>query len=215
MITVALIEDQTIVREGLENLLLLTEDIRVVTQADNGVDALVQLESCRPDIVLLDVRMPQMSGLEVLRVLATKTDAPPVIVLTTFDDDDVVLEAFRLGACGFLMKDVSLTRLTDAIRRVVRGEKLFGAAITERLLRTLQSGSSKPKPLPFHERLTEREIEILHLLIRGFSNGEIAFALHVAEGTVKNHMSNILEKLGVRDRTRAALKAIELGYLKP
>ncbi|WP_263408977.1 response regulator [Terriglobus tenax] len=213
MIRVGLIEDQTIVREGLENLLLLTEDIRVVAQADNGFDAISVLRQHQPDVVLLDMRMPKMDGIDVLRHLEAQGPSMPVIVLTTFDDDEIVLEAFHLGAKGFLLKDVSLVRLADAIRSVARGEKFFGAALTERLLRALQSRKSTASR-PKQDRLTDREIEILQLLMGGFSNSEIAFALRVAEGTVKNHVSNILEKLCVRDRTRAVLKAFELGYLK-
>lgn len=213
IIRVCLVEDQTLVREGLESLLHLTNDIRVVAHASDGEEARVTIAACKPDVVLLDVRMPRMTGIELLRAVHHESAFPPTILLTTFDDDAAVLEGLQLGAKGFLLKDVTLATLTDAIRTVVGGGTLVCPALTERLLRTLGRVS-----LPvYHEHavsaLTERETEVLRLMTGGFSNREIATALHLTEGTVKNYVSNVLGKLGVRDRTRAVLRAIKHGYL--
>jgi DNA-binding NarL/FixJ family response regulator len=216
VIRVCLVEDQTLVREGLESLLHLTQDIRVVAHASDGLAALEIVESAKPDVILLDLRMPRMDGLGFLRKLSEAGEMRPTVVLTTFDDDLSVLEGLRLGAKGYLLKDVSFAKLTEAVRTVGAGGTLISPAVTERLLRGLRtSWSSMPKAAWEREsdKLTVREIEILRLMAGGFSNGEIASALKVAEGTVKNHVSNILGKLGVRDRIRAVLKAIEMGFV--
>jgi DNA-binding NarL/FixJ family response regulator len=213
VIRVCLIEDQNLVREGLESLIHLTPDIRVIALARDGSEALEIVEKSHPDVLLLDLRMPGMDGLAFLKQLKEKhSSPPPAIILTTFDDDASVLEGLRLGAKGYLLKDVSFSKLTDAIRTVATGGTLISPVISERLLRGFQAlppsrGDQRT------EGLTEREIEILRLMTGGFSNREIASALSIVEGTVKNHVSNILGKLGVRDRIRAVLKAIELGYV--
>jgi DNA-binding NarL/FixJ family response regulator len=212
MIRVCLIEDQTLVREGLVSLLELIEDIEVVGTATSGQEAIEMLPHVKPDVALLDIRMPNGSGLDVLRDLAKTENPVPVIVLTTFDEDDVFLEACRLGAKGYLLKDVSLQALTSAIRAVVQGSTLFSPSITTRLLKALQ-GSTQKNDTRSQESLTDREIETLRLMTGGYSNAEIAFALRIAEGTVKNHVSSILSKLNVRDRVRAVLRGIELGYI--
>lgn len=213
MIRVLIVEDQTLVREGLERLLNLTDDIAVVERAFDGQEALEKLRESSPDVVLLDVRMPKMSGIEFLRSLNEAGNPTPTILLTTFDDDAALLNGIRLGAKGYLLKDVSLATLTDAIRLVAQGGTMISPIVTERLLRGF-----KEAPLPTsqncaEERLTQRETEIMRLMTGGYSNREIASALELAEGTVKNHVSNILGKLGVRDRTRAVLRAIEKGYV--
>ena len=215
MIRVLLVEDQTLVREGLDRLLSLTDDITVVDRAVDGEDALVKLRLSSPDVMLLDVRMPKMSGLDVLRSLQGSDDATPTILLTTFDDDVALLEGIRLGARGYLLKDVSLARLTEAIRLVAHGGTMISPVVTERLLRGLQAA-----PLTAIRQddqdgtaLTPRETVVLRLMTGGYSNREIASALDLSDGTVKNHVSSILSKLGVRDRTRAVLKAIERGYV--
>jgi DNA-binding NarL/FixJ family response regulator len=213
VIRVCLIEDQNLVREGLESLIHLTPDIRVIATAADGRQALEVVEKLAPDLLLLDLRMPCMDGLDFLRHLNAQYPAPPpAIILTTFDDDASVLEGLRLGAKGYLLKDVSFSRLTEAIRTVAGGGTLVSPAVTERLLRGFQALPASAGGW-MAEGLTEREIEILRLMTGGFSNREIASALSVVEGTVKNHVSNILGKLGVRDRVRAVLKAIELGYV--
>jgi DNA-binding NarL/FixJ family response regulator len=214
LIHIYLVEDQNLVREGLESLLRLTDDIRVTGHASDGEEALLMIGRKLPDVLLLDLRMPLMDGLTLLRRLASKPNqsVPPAIILTTFDDDISILEALRLGAKGYLLKDVSFARLTEAIRIVASGGTLINPIVTERLIRGLQNSRSAI-PDSTVEVLTERETEVLRLMTTGFSNGEIASALHLAEGTVKNHVSNVLGKLGVRDRVRAVLKAIESGFV--
>ncbi len=214
MITVVLVDDQTLLRQGVKGLLDLTDDIRVVGEASDGDEALAVVRSQRPDVVLLDVRMPKRTGVEVLEALQlARSLRPPTILLTTFDDDAALLEGMRAGARGFLLKDVSFERLTDAIRRVARGESLIRPAVSERVLRGVERLGLPFESLDVPDRLTRREVEVLALIAGGFSNREIADALETSEGTVKNHASSILSKLGVRDRTRAVLKALDLGYL--
>jgi DNA-binding NarL/FixJ family response regulator len=211
VIRVALADDQTLVRQGVRRLLELADDLEVIGEAADGDEALVLLREERPDVALLDVRMPKRTGLDVLRELGAA--APPTILLTTFDEDAVVLEAVRLGARGFLLKDVSLEQLTEAVRAVARGESLIRPAVTERVLRGLQSAPRAFDSLERPDALTPRELEVLRLMAGGYSNREIAEALGTAEGTVKNQASAVLSKLGVRDRTRAVLKALELGWI--
>lgn len=213
MIRVLLVEDQTLVREGIERLLSLTDDISVVERAADGEEGLEKLRKSSPDVVLLDVRMPKMTGIEFLRSLREADDVTPTILLTTFDDDSALLNGIRLGAKGYLLKDVSLAKLTEAIRLVANGGTMISPVVTERLLRGLKNAQLPASPDYGEDRLTLRETEILRLMTGGYSNREIASALQLSEGTVKNHVSNILGKLGVRDRTRAVLKAIEKGYI--
>jgi DNA-binding NarL/FixJ family response regulator len=213
MIRVLLAEDQALVRQALETLLNLSPDIRVIAHATDGEETLLRLRECSPEVLLLDVRMPKMSGIDVLRELKQRSGAPPVILLTTFDDDAALLDGIRLGARGYLLKDVSLQKLTDAIRQVAAGGTLISPVVTERLLQGLQHAPLPPADGYAAEDLTGREAEILRLMTGGYSNREIARALHLSEGTVKNHVSSILSKLGVRDRTRAVLKGIERGLV--
>lgn len=213
MIRVVLADDQTLVRGGIRALLGLAGDVAVVGEASDGEEALSVIARERPDVVLLDVRMPKKSGLDVLRELQATPSPPPAILLTTFDDDEVLLEAMKAGARGYLLKDVSLEVLTEAIRRVSHGGTLLRPAVTERALRGLEHVRRDFDALSPPDPLTRREAEVLRLMAGGYSNREIADALGTAEGTVKNHASSILSKLGVRDRTRAVLKALELGYI--
>jgi DNA-binding NarL/FixJ family response regulator len=213
VIRIVLVDDQTLVRQGIRSLLELAGDITIVGEAGDGDEALGAIAREKPDVVLLDVRMPKKNGLDVLRELKTKDAVPPVILLTTFDDDETFLAAVRAGAKGYLLKDVSLEQLTDAIRAVAAGGTVIRPAMTERILRGLEHMPRDFDALSPPDPLTKREIEILRLMAGGYSNREIADALGTAEGTVKNHASSILSKLGVRDRTRAVLKAIELGYI--
>jgi DNA-binding NarL/FixJ family response regulator len=212
MIRVCVVEDQTLVRKGLMRLLSLVEDIEVVGEAGDGDEARDVIRKTLPDVVLLDVRMPRAGGLDLLEYLQKQSSSPACILLTTFDDDDAVLRGIRLGARGYLLKDVTLERLTDAIHRVSAGETLFNPALTVRLIRELNPSSQRTELNP-EETLTDRESAILRLMTGGYSNREIAEALEISEGTVKNHVSNILAKLGVHDRTRAVLKAIQHGIL--
>jgi DNA-binding NarL/FixJ family response regulator len=213
-IRVCLIDDQTLVRQGIRSLLELTEDIEVVAEAADGREGLAAIEASTPDVVLLDLRMPHLDGLGVLRALQGRGEAPPVLILTTFDDDELVLAGLRLGARGYLLKDVSLDQLVSAVRALVEGRTLLQPAVTERLLRSLQQREVPRKDaLAYAEALTERETEVIRLMAGGYSNKEIARALGLSEGTVKNHVSTILSKFGVRDRTRAVLKALEQGVV--
>lgn len=213
MIRVCIVEDQTLVREGLRSLLSMIDDVQVVAEAENGEAAMQMISDTHPDVVLLDVRMPGKSGLEVLADLSGSGRLPPTLMLTTFDDDAALLESLRAGAKGFLLKDVSLARLTDAIRTLAAGGDLILPTLTEHLGRGRELPQLDFDCLPDPDPLTEREIEVLQLLARGYSNREIADALDLAEGTVKNHISHVLSKLGVRDRTRAVLKALELKLI--
>ncbi len=213
MIRVMLVDDQTLVRSGIRGLLELTPDIRVVAEAGDGFEAAALLKDAAPDLVLLDVRMPSCSGTEFL--LAHQGRLPPTILLTTFDDDDALFDGMRLGARGFLLKDISLERLADGIRSVVSGATLFRPALTERTRASFQvvGRPSSSDGVGAADPLTTRETEVLALMAAGFNNAEIATALGLSEGTVKNHVSNILAKLGVRDRVRAVLRGLELGYI--
>ena len=213
MTRVVLVDDQTLVRRGLRALIELAGDIVVVGEAGDGVDGASVIRRERPDVVLLDVRMPKASGLDLLRDLRRRNELPPTILLTTFDDDEALLEGVKAGARGYLLKDVSLEQLTEAIRAVAAGDTLIRPAVTERVLRGLEHVRRDFEALDPPDSLTKREVEILRLMAGGYSNREIAEALGTAEGTIKNHASSILSKLGVRDRTRAVLKALERGYI--
>jgi DNA-binding NarL/FixJ family response regulator len=213
MIEVCLVDDQTLVRQGIRSLLELSDSIRVVAEAGDGMQAVETIPRVKPDVVLLDMRMPGMSGLDVLNALAGSNQLPPTIILTTFDDDQLVLAGLKAGARGYLLKDVSLDQLVDAVKTVAAGGSLVAPVVTQRLLSGLERMQNEFTSLDRPDPLTDRETEILRLMAGGYSNKEIANSLGVAEGTVKNHVSNILSKLGVRDRTRAVLKAFELGIV--
>jgi DNA-binding NarL/FixJ family response regulator len=211
MIRVLIADDQTLIRQGIRTLLEMDRDISVVGEAADGAETVERVQSTPVDVLLLDIRMPVHDGIEVLRLLTTRNALPPTLILTTFDDSDVVLDGIRAGARGFLLKDVSYQQLLAAIRAVAGGATVFQPAITERLLRarsTLRIDIDAPR-----EELTAREAEVVRLMAGGYSNREIAEALGTAEGTVKNHVSSVLAKFGVRDRTRAVLRALEVGLL--
>ncbi|HEY7906594.1 MAG TPA: response regulator transcription factor, partial [Wenzhouxiangella sp.] len=210
---VVLVDDQTLIRQGVRSLLALSDDIEVVGEASDGQEALEIVPKLKPDVLLLDLRMPNMNGLQVLEALAERDQQPPTLILTTFDDDELVLGGIRAGAKGYLLKDVALEDLLNAVRTLASGNTLVNPAITDRLLKGLKSHTTEFSALEQPEAMTGRETEILRLMAGGYSNKEIARALDVAEGTIKNHVSNILSKMGVRDRTRAVLKAIEAGLI--
>src|SRR5262245_24540358 len=212
-IRIAVVEDHTLVRQGIRTLLGLAGDMEVVAEAGDGEEALRIVRDTRPDLLLLDAQLPKRNGLEVLAALAASEESVPTIVLTNFDDDALVLAAVRAGARGFLLKDVSLEELTSAIRQVAAGGEILRPALTERVLHGLRSLRPAFPHLERPDPLTPREQAILRLLAGGYSNREIADALGIVEGTVKNHISNVLSKLGVRDRTRAVLRGVELGLL--
>lgn len=215
MIRVCLVDDQTLVRHGIRRLLELSDEVEVVAEADDGLAALEAVERSRPEVVLLDLRMPRHDGIWTLEALREAGAEVPVLVLTTFDDDELVLRALRAGARGYLLKDVTLERLVGAVRTLAEGGTLVRPAITDRLLRSLhasgpaEGGPEGAPPAP----LTGRETEVLRLMSAGLSNREIAGSLFLAEGTVKNHVSSVLLKLGSRDRTRAVLRALHHGLL--
>jgi len=214
IIKVGLVDDQSLVRQGIRTLLELSDDVRVSFEASDGQEALDLLEQHAVQVLLLDVRMPRLNGLEVLKHLKAVGRELPVLLLTTFDDDEVVLEAVKLGAKGYLLKDVSLEQLLGAVRSLASGGQQVQPAVTERVLQALRGSPSQAEPRDdLLEPLTERELEILRLMAGGYSNKEIAGAHSLSEGTVKNHVSSILGKLGVRDRTRAVLKALERALI--
>ena len=213
MIRVALVEDQTIVRQGLKSLLALNADIEVAAEASDGDEAIAVIEREKPDVVLLDLRMPKKNGLEVLQALRERGTMRPTLILTTFDDDTMLFETIRAGAKGWMLKDVSLERLTSAIRTLASGGTCIEPVITERIMRALSASNVSFESAELPEPLTDREKTILRLLAGGYSNREISDLLNISDGTVKNHISSVLAKLGVRDRTRAVLKAIDLGFI--
>ena len=213
MIRVCLVEDQTLVRQGIQTLLDLVDDIDVVAEAKDGDEALRVILQSKPDVVLLDMYLPKRNGLEVLRELKRSEFLPPTLILTTFDEDKFVIGGLQAGAKGYLLKDVSLDQLTSAIRTLAGGGTLVYPAVTQRLLDNLDRIQCDFPSTEAPEPLSGREMEILRLVARGYNNREIADALSIAEGTVKNYISSILAKMGVRDRTRAVLKALEQGLL--
>ena len=213
MIRVVLVDDQTLVRQGVRGLLELVPDIEVIGEASDGEDALQKVPELKPDVLLLDIRMPRMSGIEVLEALRDRNALPPTLVLTTFDDGDAVISAIKAGAKGVMLKDVSLEDLAQAIRALADNKTAFQPAMTESLMSAIRRRPSEPSDSQVTETLTVREREVLHLICAGYSNKEIADLLALAEGTVKNHVSNLLLKLDARDRTRAALKALQQGHL--
>jgi len=212
-IRVMLAEDQNLVRLGICSLLELSESIEVVGQVEDGSQVVDGIRTFQPDVLLIDIRMPKMTGIDALRAMRDADCMVPTIILTTFDDSQLVLEGMQAGAKGYLLKDVSLNSLVDAIESVYAGRTLVQPAITERILRGLSSMEPRFDNLVAPEALSEKEIEVLRLMAGGFSNREISRTIHKSEGTVKNQVSSILEKLGVRDRTQAVLRAINLGLL--
>jgi DNA-binding NarL/FixJ family response regulator len=210
VIRVFIADDQLLIRQGIRTLLEMDAEIAIAGEAEDGAETIDRVPGAEVDVLLLDVRMPKKSGVDVLRELSTIDALPPTLVLTTFDDTAVVLDAIRSGARGFLLKDISYQQLMNAIRGIAAGGTVFQPAITQRLLRATPAIAAGAMPV---EALTARELEVVRLMAGGYSNKEIAHALGTAEGTIKNQVSSILAKFGVRDRTRAVLKALEAGLL--
>jgi DNA-binding NarL/FixJ family response regulator len=212
-VRVMVVDDQHLVREGISSLLGLSAAVEVVGQVNDGSEVIAGIGRFRPDVILLDIRMPGLSGIDALRAMKAAGIAIPAILLTTFDDDELVLQGMQAGARGFLLKDVTLDNLVKAIETVHRGESHFQPVVTEKILNALGNLATGFDRYPRSEDLSGKELEILRLMAGGFSNREIAASIHKSEGTVKNQVSSILGKLGVRDRTRAVLRAIDLGLL--
>jgi DNA-binding NarL/FixJ family response regulator len=218
---VLLVDDQELVRAGLDMMLAGVDDVQVVGQAADGLEAVRQVEACRPDVVLMDVRMPGIDGIEATRrIRAAPSDEsgepPRVVILTTFDLDEYVFEAFRAGASGFLLKDAPRERIVDAVHAAAEGDALVAPSVTRRLIEHFVSPPSGPRDLPPGlDDLTPREAEVLELVGRGLSNAELAEHLVVSEKTVKTHIGRILAKLGLRDRVQAVILTYEVGIVVP
>ncbi|MDT6986582.1 response regulator [Streptomyces lusitanus] len=217
MIRVLIADDQQMVRQGFTVLLNTQPDIEVVGQAVNGLEAVEQVGALAPDVVLMDIRMPELGGIEATARITAATPEVRVLVLTTFDLDEYVYEALRAGASGFLLKDASAEQLAEAVRVVAAGDALLAPGVTRRLIAEFSRLDPRPRTPPRRKvgDLTERETEVLSLIAQGLSNAEIAVRLVVAEQTVKTHVGRILVKLGLRDRTQAAVFAYESGLVRP
>jgi DNA-binding NarL/FixJ family response regulator len=213
VIRACVVEDQALVRQGLRSLLALTDDITVVAEAGDAREAIDVITATRPDVVVLDVRLPDRSGIDLITDLAGRELLPPTLLLTTFEDDEALIRGIRAGARGFLLKDVTLAQLADAIRTLAAGGSMIHPAASARLAQGRPKPAADRATIWIPDALTRRELEVLRLMAAGLSNREIGEALHMVEGTVKNHVSTILSKLGARDRTRAVLRSLELGWL--
>ena len=218
MIRILLVDDQALVRAGFRMILDAEAEMEVVGEASDGREAIDQVRALRPEIVLMDIRMPDLDGLEATRrILASGDEAPKILMLTTFDLDEYVYEALRAGASGFLLKDTPPEQLVAAIEVISQGEALLSPTITRRVISEFVKGTG-PKPqaqFPRLQDLTAREREVLTLIARGLSNAEIAKTLFVSETTVKTHVARILMKLGLRDRVQAVVLAYESGIVQP
>jgi len=215
-VRVVIADDQGMVRSGFTTLLNSEPDIEVIGEAVNGAEAVSRAAALRPDVILMDVRMPVLDGLQATRQITAMTDPPRVLVLTTFDLDDYVYQALRWGASGFLLKDASAEELANAVRVVAAGDALLAPGVTRRLIAEFaRLGAPRGPSRRQLDDLTERETEVLALVARGMSNAEIAGRLVVAEQTIKTHVSRILMKLGLRDRTQAVVLAYETGLVQP
>ena len=216
MIRVLVADDQTLVRAGFRAILEVQDDLEVVGEAEDGDEAVALARELRPDVVLMDIRMPGVDGIEATRRLLRDGDAPRILMLTTFDLDEYVYEAMKAGASGFLLKDAPRDQLVGAVRTVAAGDALLAPALVRRLIedfvRRPAPGARPPAEL---DELTEREREVLTLIARGLANAEIAARLFVSEATVRTHVTHILAKLGLRDRVQAVVLAYETGLVQP
>jgi DNA-binding NarL/FixJ family response regulator len=215
-IRVGVVDDQALVRTGFTMILEVEPDIEVVFDAGNGRDAVELVRRHRPDVVLMDIRMPEVDGIEATRLItASDPDGPRILMLTTFDLDEYVYDAIRAGASGFLLKDTPPDDLVAAVRVLAAGDALLAPSVTRRLIEQFAAGTAGVVSTPGLDELTERETEVLKLMARGLSNGEIAARLYVGETTVKTHVSRVLMKLDVRDRVQAVVAAYDSGLVRP
>jgi DNA-binding NarL/FixJ family response regulator len=207
---ILLCDDQAVIRDGLEMLLSLEQDFQVVATAQDGAEAVELAAQKQPDLVLMDLKMPGVNGIEATRQIRTRFPNIKVLVLTTYDEDEWVFDAIRAGASGYLLKDTPREKIVEAIRGTAADRSFVDPAVAGKLLNHIADRQTQPLSL-LTEKLTERETDVLRLIAKGFNNGEIAAQLHLSEGTVRNHVSAILEKLGASDRTQAAVIAIQHG----
>jgi DNA-binding NarL/FixJ family response regulator len=216
VIGVAIADDQTLVRAGFRMILDARDDIEVVGEAADGAEAVALVQAAAPDVVLMDVRMPGVDGIEATRNIVTSGSPARIIMLTTYDLDEYVFAALRAGASGFMLKDVRPNDLVEGVRVVARGDALLAASVTRRLLdRFVEALPDPTARRPDLEPLSEREIEVLQLVASALSNAEIAERLYVSEATVKTHVSAVLRKLGLRDRVQAVVYAYDVGLVQP
>jgi DNA-binding NarL/FixJ family response regulator len=218
-IKVMITDDQRLMREGLKTILDLEDDLTVVQLADNGRDALDKIAQARPDVVLMDIRMPVMDGVECTRIIKQQYPGVKVLILTTFDDDEFIIEALKGGAAGYILKDLPSEKLVDAIRDVYKGNSIMQPEIAAKVISHITStvkapvSNSTPSELMQAEELTDREKDVLQLVGKGMSNKEIARKLYISEGTVKNYISSLYSKLELNDRSKLTLYAVENKYI--
>lgn len=209
-VRVLVVDDQTLFRTGLTSLLNADERVDVVGQAVDGADAVKQATKIKPDVVLMDIKMPNMDGIEAARQIVEAVPGVKVLMLTTFETDSQVIQALKAGASGYVLKDSSAAAIVSSIVAVMAGERVMASAVANRVLEML-TGTATPKE--FYDGLTNREIEILKLLANGMANKQIAYRLKISEKTVRNHVSNMYEKLGIYDRSQAVLYAVRKGLV--
>jgi DNA-binding NarL/FixJ family response regulator len=207
---ILLCDDQAVIRDGLEMLLNLEKDFQVVGAAQDGAEALDLAAQKQPDLILMDLKMPIMNGIEATREIRKRFPNIKILVLTTYDDDEWVFDAIRAGAAGYLLKDTPRQKIVEAIRGTLEGKTFVDPAVAGKLLNQVTTNQTQPASI-LKTKLTERELDVLHQLAKGMTNPDIAAHLHLSEGTVRNHVSAILEKLNVSDRTQAAILAIQHG----
>ncbi|MCB0101999.1 MAG: response regulator transcription factor [Anaerolineales bacterium] len=207
---ILLCDDQAVIRDGMEMLLQLEKDFEVVGAAQDGYEAVELADKKKPDLILMDLKMPGMNGIEATREIRKKHPTMKILVLTTYDDDEWVFDAIRAGASGYLLKDTPRQKIVEAIRGTVEGKSFVDPGVAGKLLNQVASNQTQPASI-LTDKLTERELDVLRLLAKGMTNTDIAGQLHLSEGTVRNHVSAILEKLNVSDRTQAAVIAIQHG----
>jgi DNA-binding NarL/FixJ family response regulator len=207
---ILLCDDQAVIRDGLEMLLNLEKDFQVIASAQDGAEAIELAEKHKPDLILMDLKMPMVNGIEATREIRRKFPNIKILVLTTYDDDEWVFDAIRAGASGYLLKDTSRQKIIEAIRGTMDGKSFLDPNVAGKVINQVASNQTQPSSV-LKEKLTERELDVVRLLAKGMPNNEIASQLHLSEGTVRNHVSAILEKLNVSDRTQAAVIAIQHG----